>query len=354
MHPDITKILEAAILAPSGENSQPWKFVVKGFLIQVFNLPERDTSLYNWEQRGSYIAIGAVIENINIAAKNFGYSTDIIIFPEASNLELVANVKLIFGSSGKDRLYPFIFERSTNRKSYESTLLTQQEENDLILCVENKNIKIRFIHDKNPKDILGKAGSANEVIMLSNKHLHNFFFNHINWTKEEDDEKKIGFFIQTLELPPPGKVIFKLLRHWPIAKIAHKIGIHKVVGKQNAKTNSSSAGFGTLIIKNKSPENFVFAGRAMQRIWLTATDLKLSMQPLTGVLFFMYQVLDGNVDKFTKMHVEIIKRAYADIKKIFCVSDEETIAFMFRIGHGGEPTAKSSRFSLDKVVTVID
>ena len=45
------RILSSAILAPSGENCQPWKFEVKGSNIDVMNVKERDQSLYNWDQR---------------------------------------------------------------------------------------------------------------------------------------------------------------------------------------------------------------------------------------------------------------------------------------------------------------
>lgn len=44
----IRQIIEAGIRAPSGENSQPWRFLLKGDLIELYNLPERDESLYKW------------------------------------------------------------------------------------------------------------------------------------------------------------------------------------------------------------------------------------------------------------------------------------------------------------------
>ena len=64
---DIKKILEAAVHAPSGENCQPWRFEIRGDEIGVFNLPKKDQSLYNEGQMASYVAHGALIENILIA-----------------------------------------------------------------------------------------------------------------------------------------------------------------------------------------------------------------------------------------------------------------------------------------------
>ncbi len=67
------KILEAGVRAPSGENCQPWRFVVAGDTLSIFNIPERDLSPYNFNQLGSMVAHGALIENIVIAATAFGY-----------------------------------------------------------------------------------------------------------------------------------------------------------------------------------------------------------------------------------------------------------------------------------------
>lgn len=350
MYPDIRKILEAATMAPSGENAQPWKFIVRGNVIELFNLPHRNDSLYGWGQRASYMANGAVLENIVIAASQFGYNCHIEIFPNSREPELVAKIDLDKGMPIKDFLYDYIFERITNRKPYEIRPFSISEEKKFQSAIKIKETKIYFTQKEHHKKILGRVGSANEVIMLSNKHLHKYFFSHINWTKDEDDKKKIGFFIETLELPFPSKIGFKVIKHWPIAKILHKIGFHKMVGNQNAAVNSLTGGFGAITIPNNSRENFVLAGRTLQRIWLTATGLNLSMQPLTGILFFMHKVIAGETDKFTPIHVKIIKEAYKDIENAFDIKNNEVVSFMFRIGYGGKPSARSSRFLVDDVV----
>jgi len=79
---DIKKILEAAVHAPSGENCQPWRFEISDDEIRVFNLPERDQSLYNHGQMASYVAHGALIGNIFVASPTFGYRARINLFPQ--------------------------------------------------------------------------------------------------------------------------------------------------------------------------------------------------------------------------------------------------------------------------------
>ncbi|MCF7898425.1 MAG: nitroreductase, partial [Candidatus Pacebacteria bacterium] len=74
---DIEKIINDGVLAPSGENCQPWKFELNGNRLSIFNIPEADMSLYNLKQRGSYIAHGALIENIIISSGAYGYTTPV-------------------------------------------------------------------------------------------------------------------------------------------------------------------------------------------------------------------------------------------------------------------------------------
>jgi hypothetical protein len=64
MLPEIKEILELAVNAPSGHNSQPWRFVIQDNTIQIFNIPDKDKTLFNWKQKGSLTAHGTLIENI--------------------------------------------------------------------------------------------------------------------------------------------------------------------------------------------------------------------------------------------------------------------------------------------------
>jgi len=351
MSEDIKKIIELALYAPSGENCQPWKFRVDKNVIELINVPERASSLYDWGQRASYLSHGAVIENIELASQELGYAVEIEIFPDKDNPEIVARVKLTKTEIKKDPLYNYIEKRSTNRKPYRDTLLTEEQIKEIVSCSKNNDIKILFIQDKKAKKALAEVGSTNESIMMSNKFLHNFFFSHVNWTKEEDEKKKIGFFIDTLELPPPAKIGFKIFKNWKITNLFNKIGLYKLIGKQNAKIYSSSSGIGIIIIKNMSPENFINSGKIMQRMWLTLTKMGLSLQPLTGVIFFMYKVLAKETEKFSEDQVKTIKKSYEKIKNIFNLEDSDIVAFMFRVGYAEKPSARSVRFNVEEVIT---
>jgi nitroreductase len=349
MAEDINRILNLAVWAPSGENCQPWRFEVKENKISIFNIPERDQSLYSFGQYSSYVAHGALIENMVIAAKEYGYAAQVSLFPKNDKKNLVAEVDLNKAAVKKDPLFSSIKKRCTNRKHYQTTLLTAEQKKGILeTASEIEPGHLLLITDTDKILDLCQATSLNEKVVFENPLIHKFFFNHINWTKEEDDKKSVGFYLETLELPPPAKAAFKLVKHWGLLNVLNKIGFSKVVAKDNFKTHSACAGHGLIQIPNDSPANFILAGRILQRTWLKATSLGLSMQPMTGLIYLYFKIKSGNIENFPPGQTELIKNAYNKISDIFNVPDK-TIAMYFRIGQADEPTARSSRLGVQLV-----
>src|SRR3989344_5468624 len=90
----LEEILNIAVNAPSGHNSQPWRFSIKEGVLLVSNIPNKDKTLFNYKQRGSFIAHGAVIENIAILASTKGLQANITILPEGENSDVMAEIQL--------------------------------------------------------------------------------------------------------------------------------------------------------------------------------------------------------------------------------------------------------------------
>ncbi|MBU6490732.1 nitroreductase family protein [Patescibacteria group bacterium] len=351
--PDLERVLEAGNSAPSGENCQPWHFVVHGSTIEVHLLPERDQSPYGWGQRASYLANGAVIENIVIAASAEQYRAEVHYFPNPSDEWHVATIVLTKDSTiESDPLASYITKRISNRKPYKKDQLTGEERKTLANAAAHGGYGM-FALAEAPEEVgrLGRVGSTNEEVMLANRSLHDFFFSHVSWTKEEDDEKKAGFYIKTLELPPPAKLMFKIFRNWPIMRVLGTIGFNRIVAKQNAATNASASAIGAFMIARTEPLDFVKIGRAVERLWLTATSLGLSLQPLTGVLFFKLRFDGGERDGFSSHEQKLVIDAYQEASRIFH-ADGKHIAFTFRIGRGDAPSAHAIRFPLAEAVTI--
>lgn len=348
----IERILEAGNTAPSGENCQPWRFVVDGMRVDLFMLPERDQSVYNWGQRSSYIACGAVLENMALAATAEGLRADIAHFPNAQDQNHIATVMFNADETvTPDPLAGSISKRVTNRKSYSREPLGADAEHTFKEAANEPGITFTLVEDRDAIEKLARVGSTNEEIMLANRTLHDFFFDHVNWTLAEEKEKKVGFFIKTLELPPPAVAMFRLFRSWPIMRVFKALGFPRIVAKQNASTNAATSAIGAFFLEGIQPLDFVNAGRAIERVWLTATMHGLSVQPLTGVLFFKLKIAGEEGGVFSPTERAKVLAAYQTAADILGAGDRHVV-FMCRIGKGDRPTAQAVRLSLKETVMI--
>lgn len=299
----IKNIIEYSINAPSGDNSQPWRFVVKNNEIHLFNLPKRDLTLYNFKRRGDYIAHGALIENIVLTASQYGFKTKIDLFPQNENIDFVARLtfeKNISQNSvlQNSPLYKAIKNRTTNRKPYKTEFLLEEQKHEIYKSADEiDNIEIKLTEDKDKvKDlsgimslieekgkigVLAKAVSLNDRLMLENFYIHRFLFSIIRWSEEEEKEKA-GMYFKTLELSPPQLFIFKhIFSRWSLLQILNKLlGISKLLPKETSKLYSSSSAIGIVAIKSEANENFVYVGRLFEKIWLKAVTMNLAFKPL--------------------------------------------------------------------------
>ncbi len=348
MNEVIKKILQTAVWAPSGDNSQPWRFEVSGSVIEVFCIPEKDNPIFNFHNRGTYIATGALIENLVIAAAHEGYRADVVLV-KSENINHIASVTLKEDKSISDNLFESIRKRSSNRKFYKKNKPLSEEQKEVLIKANNLFgvSKLSFIEDKQSMNIVGQAVSKNEVVMLENKKLHDFFYSDIRWTTKSERRLKTGLYLKTMELALPQLVVFKALQFWPVAKILNSLGTARFIAGQNAKLYGNGSALGIMTLQDNDAD-FVGIGRALQRIWLEVTRMGLSMHLVSGVIFLAQLVNARQAGEFSAEHIEIIDKAY---KEILSVLPEKpgAIGMIFRIGYANNPSGTQSR--LEPVIT---
>jgi hypothetical protein len=341
-------IIEAALQAPSGENSQPWLFQIGDYAIELFHDTQSDTSLYNYENRGSLVAHGAAIENMCISAASLGLTAEVLLFPDTKNPTHIATLRFspAVPDSESKRLSAAIFERTSNRKPYKKEMLAHEHVDALesaALPFASQGLRYHRVTDPEHIKALGVVAATNEEVMLQNKQLHQFFFSHLLWTKEEDEQKKVGFYIKTLELPPPVQALFRLIRHWSIMSLFIRMGFPKMVRVTNAKNDAAAGEFGIITAKNDTPEALVYTGRMVQRIWLTATTHRLQMQLMTGTLF-LYHTTQKNPDAFSVHELQLLE---TQMEKLYSMLEKkrDVAVCMFRVGYGERASARALRYT---------
>lgn len=350
MREKIEKILSLAINAPSGDNSQPWRFEVKENKIFVFNLPKSDNPILNINQRGSYIGHGGLLENICIAATQFKLSAQIDLFPQEQEENLVATVILNQSQIDTDPLFPYLMQRHTNRRKYKNKLLTSDQKQALLSEVKkidsDEKIKLVLIDDQEKKKLIGRAMSSIEEIILQHKDLHALLFKDIIWSKKVFEKLKKGFYIGTMEFNPMQKFVFFLASKWSRAVWLNKLGLAKMVAKEDAKLYATGAAAGAIIIPVDTRENFINAGRIMERVWLRATALEIAFHPVSALSFARLRIMAGGGDAFNEIQANKILNNYQLLNNLFNV-EPGLIAMSFRIGFAPKVSSRALKSSPD-------
>jgi len=334
----INKILEAAVRAPSGDNVQPWEFKVsEGYTrIDLYNLPEKDNSYYNYNQLASYIAHGAVIENIAIASGHLGYKAEINLFPDDGRLNLVASIELIKGEDQETPLYDAIFERNTNRFKYRRTEVSEEVIDKLSESVKNiDTAKVSLIFQQDQINKLAKELMVNDRLVFERKDIHHFLFDKIRWNKMQIEETKDGMPVDTLGLNFIEKLTFPVMRFWSFVKIANYFGLSRIIGLKcwwNCRTSSI---LGMVSVRGSEKVDFVRGGRAIQRLWLQTTIQGLSLQPIIGLTLLINRLKQNKLESFSDKHLKYVQRSAEVLPELFSLNRSDTFIMGFRIGIGG-------------------
>lgn len=338
----IEKILAKAVQAPSGDNAQPWRFEAGGDAINVYNIPGKDYSPYNFRERGSYFADGALIENIIIAASALGYAVEQKLVSGAGDENLVARLTLSQNKISADALFASIEKRTTNRKPYSKRPLRPEHKSQILGAFESAGFgELRILEEPVQIKKFAELVSLSDQLIFEEKSIHDAIFNSIRWTKEAEEEKR-GMYIKTLELPPPARILFKMLKNWPTLAFLNHLGISRLIASQSAKGYASSSAIGIITMPDDANESYVKAGRAFERLWLTAARLDVSLQPVTALAYLAERVAAGDAAELSQNHAEKIITAKNRILGLFG-EPSGVIAMMFRMGYANAPSARSRK-----------
>ena len=272
---DITQklsfLLRYAVLAPSSHNTQPWKFSLGDGVIGVFVNNDRWLRVADADQRELYISVGCAIENLLIAAEHFGYGHSSVYFPDPANPRLVAVISFTPGgepSPFREReLFDAITVRHTNHKVYEARQIPAEDLARIKDCCVEEGLSLYLTSDAEVKRKVDGLISQADAIQFADPLFRN----------------ELSHWI--------GQGVFGT--PWLIAKLSQLAVSYLDVGNSMAKKDSdvlmSAPVLGMLCSEENDRESHVKVGQVFERVYLMATSLGLSIQPISQVL----QVPDG-------------------------------------------------------------
>jgi hypothetical protein len=184
-------LIKYAILAPSGHNSQPWKFRIDGKKITILPDFERRRAVVDPEDRELFISLGCAAANLEVAAQYFGmhYSKDYEIDEEAGTGSIIFSFKEGKKQSQNEAYFSAITERLTNRTNYLPKQLPKELMESLGDIECSDGVDIAFITQKEVKGEVSELLYKSDRVWFKSKELVNELE---GWLRDDVETTKDG------------------------------------------------------------------------------------------------------------------------------------------------------------------
>jgi nitroreductase len=343
----IDAVAQAANLAPSGGNSQPWRFETDDQQFRIYLIPDR-TSAMDVQFRGSYVAIGAALFNARCAASAHTRLGPVELFPHGTGGELVATMH--FGEKvdiDLAELYPALLTRSTNRHLGTPNVIDASTVSLLREEAQREGARLHIVEERRAIEDCADLLAESDRMRYLSPQLHREMMSELRWPGEP---LETGIDIRTLELDSTDLSKLAVARRADIMRHLASWNAGNALGEVTHDRVESSSALAVVTIEGTDPASYIRGGAAVERVWLTAERAGLAIQPVSPVFIFAGESADyaSLVALPFVEHLEEIARSFRHLSG---VPEREVLALVLRVSHAPDPTARSLRLPTDDALT---
>jgi hypothetical protein len=348
----VREILELARYAPSGDNTQPWRFAIDGeHAVTVHGHDTREHCVYDLDGRASQVSIGALLETIAIAATRFRLSTEVTRRRDAPEQAPVFDVTFDEAPAMQaDPLSAFIVERRVCRRPLSTRALTAAERDALERAAAPYTL--RWFDGWRGRLRMAGVNFRNAGLRLTLPEAYEVHRDVIEWGATQSEDRipdaalgasRLSLAMMRMAMKSRQRVDF--LNRYLAGTLAPRIEMDWIPG-------IASAAHMTLVASEAPSDidDYVAAGRAVQRLWLTAASLGLQFQPSYTPLVFSRFVRDGVRFTSSPAAHRRAARVRDELGDLLGQDFVDRTVFMGRLGAGAPARARSTRLPLDRLM----
>jgi nitroreductase len=330
----IDAVLRDACLAPSAENTQPWRVIRRlDDRVCVEVDPARAGLDLDPSGRLATLAVGAFVESLEIAAPRHGLTPRFDVVP--GERWPAVEVGFAPAPARPHRLDWALHARWTNRFPYETAPISSELTDQLTDASRRfDGIELAVVADDAVPGVARILSTFDEIRMSSVRE--NAALLAQLRTDDEEAKQRDGIRLRATGV---GKLLqLGLLA----AQRLHAPGL-LVPGARKAAADIARtvARSGAIVLLHARPGTSTLeAGRAMQRVWLEATLAGLATQPMYAAVHFSRLAHRGDLEPPQR---ERVLRAQAELRRRFSVEHDREWITLFRLGHSRRPRIASAR-----------
>ncbi len=349
-------IIDAAHLAPSGGNNQPWRFHYQDKTLHLF-LEESVTGAFlDPAYMSSYTSIGSAIENLllSAASHNLRVSWELTQHLLPKHVAWFSFTKNYAPTPLEKKLASQIKERHTNRKVTKRESIDQSILDDLSqITATIKGAKLKWVSDPTNLQSLAEISGQTDLLRMFIPEAHSDFIDkEMRWDLDETNETQDGIGIHTLDLSYNDQIGLRLVKDPRTVDFLAKIDGGSAFKKLTTQQFVSSSAVGLITIPKTAAAPFIEGGMAAEKLWLAATSLNLQIHPVNVSLIFFYKNKTANNLAIPEQQKATLMQLEQNFNTIFENTPQEQAIFMFRIFKAPSSPERTIRKSTKKIFSI--
>ena len=348
-HETLTRILDLARWAPSGDNTQPWRFaVIDDTHVRVFGNDTRDHILYDFDGHASHLAHGALLETIRIAATGFGLRCSWQITTDEQQRAPIYDIRFLSDATvAKSPLLDQIERRVVQRRPMKTLPLTP-EQRAALLEAGGSDVRVQLFEGWAGRWAVAQLLWKSAKIRLTCKEAYAVHRDIIEWRARFSEDRIPA---EAVGVDP----VTARLMEWAMASWERVRFMNRFLGGTIAPRIQLDllpallCAAHVLVRPMQTPsqlEDWIRLGATWQRIWLTATQHGLHMQPeLTPVIFRWYARSGQTFSADPALSVRAAELS-SEFERLAVARTSDPFGFFCRVGTSVAPRSRSIRKNL--------
>ena len=259
-------LLRYAVMAPSTRNTQPWRFAVDGCRVTIRADLARMQPVADRDRRELYLSLGCAIENLVVAAEQFGFRHSVAYLPSFPD-ELVA-AAVAFRPGGHRsaeranlRLHTIAMRRTAHGR-FTDQPVSEDDVFALRRCVPERDLELSLVSDRERRCAVGDLHRAALEATLADPAFR----------------QELAEWVGQGAFGTP----------WPMAMLGCAAIGSGVLAHRMARLDAVAVGSAPLLAlisaRDDDRASQIRSGQLLERLWLTAEARGLGVQPLSASL----------------------------------------------------------------------
>jgi nitroreductase len=347
----LLQILDLTRWAPSGDNTQPWRFqILAENQIAIHGHDTRADVIYDFQGHASHMAHGALLETLRLAATRFGLRAEWVIRPGQPDTAPIYDVTLHPDQRPEDPLVAVIQTRCVQRRPMSTQALSNEQKLALQKAV-GSDYALTFFESRSDRFAVARLLWHNARLRLTCPEAYRVHSTVIEWnarySKDRIPDQAVGVDPLTARLmswvmQSWERVVF--FNRYCFGTIAPRIQLDLLPG---FACSAHILMRPTQLLAGSDPlQQSVLAGVALQRLWLTVAALGLHLQPeMTPVIFRWYVRAQQPISSLQEINLGAQQLAQ-DFENLTGAMATDAFSFFCRVGHSRQPASRSIRLDL--------